>query len=334
MSRCKFFIVLIFLSVLLSSCLSYKLSTGESIKLVSGGTISPTFNSLYNTIESLVQEVRSFSTSTNSGIDYIVSLHNKLEERGIKTALVVVNTDTDIPYYSCVAIDTVDRGLCYFDIVPFDLDINLEEVVQSVFLERGRPIGFIASKFTKGNTYSWYTDYLEEFYKYYTYAEYILEYREVVESNRARLDFILSTNWRIRYLIESSPSYLVPSWYITTFNTRIDKFNNYAKLFDIELEDYNKELAKFQTLDASYPQNIYYTFEINTNNRSPTYTPPPKILPPQFLPSNLPATLSEVEQLLVSDDSYSQKSKPDRSVIKVERITEKNFIVNSIKLIW
>jgi len=103
----------------------YKLSTGEQVVLTEGGTKNPDFQTIISKISGFESIARPLIKKDSSGIDGMVLLHNKLEEADIRTALVAVNTSNDEPFKVFIAVDTSDKGLCYFNLIPQDIDGEL-----------------------------------------------------------------------------------------------------------------------------------------------------------------------------------------------------------------
>jgi hypothetical protein len=319
----------------------YNLSSGEPVVLAEGGTQNPDFQTLITQLEKFTPTVRPLITKDSSNIDGMVLLHNKLEEIGIKTALVVVNTQEGKPFETFIGVETSDKGLCYFDLVPQSLNVDSTEVIQSVFLEEGKKIGLIAAKFNSQNTYSWYEDYLAKVYQQYDWAKYLFAYKDIVQDNIQRLDSIEKTDQEIRKELEDSSNWAFVTQaqldsFTTEFNSRIERYNGYTIECNSQIQDFNNELAQYEKQDENFPSNIYYITEVYSNIR------PILVLPPAIQPEIVPITpsipcfeASCINNLFSQDDYYIQKPRPDReSIIKVDRVTDWNFVVNSIELWW
>lgn len=343
-NRHRYFLLICFLLVLfiLQGCASnnppYKLDSGEQVILANGnGSVSCSWKDLLAQVDSLLDDVLPYTKDRSSGIDSMVMLHNKLEDRGIRTALVAVNVEANEPFLACITVETTDRGLVFLTLVPQSLgegqSFNRSEYIQAVYLEKGEKIGFVEAKFALSGDYSWYLDYLDRFYAAGDFYNYLEEYNKTIEKNALRLDSIDSTNEEIRGYLDDLQYYTEQRR--IAFNRRVERYNSYIEVFDAQVEDYNFELSQAERLTNGTSEIIYAIKE------DYSYAFVPIVLLPQVIPNVIPnviphlPTAAYVDTLISSDDSYNQIPKPDRqSVEKFERITDDNFVVNDFKLWW
>ena len=174
-NRHRYLLPICFLLVLfiLQGCASnppYKLDSGEQAVLTGGsGSVACSWESLLHEVDISLDDVLPYTKEKSSGIDSMVMLHNKLENRGIRTALVAVNVETNEPFFTGIAVETTDRGLVFLTLVAQSLGISMSldrsENIQSVYLKEGEKIGFVEAKFALSGDYAWYLDYLDRFYQ-------------------------------------------------------------------------------------------------------------------------------------------------------------------------
>lgn len=156
----------------------YKLASGERIILTKGdGSVSCSYKELLDKVDSLLDSVLPHTKENSSGLDAMVMLHNGLEDIGIKTALVAINAQGNKPFYTCIAVETTDRGLVLLSVIPRSIGVrhnfDRSAYIQSVYLEKGQKIGFVEAKYAQSNSYSWYLEYLERFYAAADFGEYL-----------------------------------------------------------------------------------------------------------------------------------------------------------------
>ena len=229
-----------------SSTAPQQSSSAESENLVNNKNAGPiTWNNLLDSVEILLDDILPYIEDDDPEIDGMTMLHNKLEEKAIKTGLVSINIEYGEPLHACIAVETVDRGIVFLDLVPLSLGIEGEipedEYMQTVYLQEGKRIGFIPARLAKSTEYSWYTDYLESTYEYFDFYVYLNEFSKVIDRNSSRLDDIEATIDEIEYLLLSGPPNYT-SERERLFNDRIDRFNSYIEDFNRQVEEYMTEL--------------------------------------------------------------------------------------------
>jgi len=340
------YLLFIFLLVLfaLQGCVSnnppYKLESGEQVILANGsGSVSCSSDEFISQVDTLLDDILPYTEENSSDIDSMVMLHNKLEDRGIRTALVAVNVESNEPFFTCIAVETTDRELVFLTLVSQSLDTSMSldrsEYIQSVYLKKGEKIGFVEAKFALSGNYSWYLDYLDRWYRAADFGKYLEEYAEVIDKNSARLSKIDETNEEIRKYLEDWQYYTEERR--LEFNHRVERYNGYVKVFDVQVEDYNSLLPEVEKLADGLSEVIYGIKEDYSYPFAPLIVPHHISINTTLVPSYfaiLPGQ-SYVDQLIISDDSYSHIPKPDRqSVEKFERLSDQNFIVNDFKLWW
>ncbi|MBI4332511.1 MAG: hypothetical protein HY673_14665 [Chloroflexi bacterium] len=315
----------------------YVSDTGQKVVLTNQDFAKPTrWNDLLRVAESLLSEIIPYTKQNSSGLASNVVLHNRLEDQGIKSALVGVNAQGSKPFFACVAVETTDRGVVFVDIIPQTINakssFDRSELIQSVFLKPGNKIGFIAAKFVDSGDYSWYESYLSKVYDFYDFGIYLDEYADVVKRNRSRLDSIQETIEEIRrYMDDNTNSRNI--LFVGLFNRKIDRFNNYIARFNGQLEDYRKDVSFYKELEGKYPDSIYYVVE----TRGVVNPLPTSVLPrlSVIVPSPVAPGTLRLEMLLNSDDSYNQIPKPNRErAKKSERFADKNFRVTDFAMWW
>jgi uncharacterized protein YoxC len=335
----------------------YKLDSGEQVILTKGdGSVSCSYQELLNKVDSLLDDVLPHTKERSSGIDAMVMLHNGLEDMGIKTALIATNVQGNEPFYTCIAVETTDKGMIILDLFPQSLgtgfNIDRSEYVQAVYLQKGQKIGLVEAKYAQSNSYSWYLEYLERFYYVADFAEYLAEYESVVEKNNEGLDNISKEIDEITSDLENFKSWTF-SWtdqtanefnrLVDALNEKNERYNRNIVIFNAQVEDCNADLDSFNKLAEDVQDIIYYVKEDRTPNLPIALSPLPLFVMPPLVsvpvsPSyfNLYPSLSQInDSLLRLDDSYNQIPKPNRqSVKKFERVTDENFIVEDFKLWW
>lgn len=317
----------------------YKLDSGEQVVLTNNdNSIACSWETLLFFVNESLDDVLPYTKERSSDIDSMVMLHNKLEDAGIRTALVGVNVQDNNPFFTCVAVETSDRGLLFLTIIPQAigdrLSCNQSEFIQLVYLEKGQKIGFVEAKFALSSSYSWYLDYLTKFYQAGDSSNYLEEFSKVIDDNYMRLNAIDKTNEEIMGYLED-PEYYTEARRLA-FNHRVDRYNSYIDDFNAQIEDYNLELSQYNEL-AEGTSNVIYAIKEDYSYPFKVSIPPVNITaitPPEISSYKLP-TQSYVDELIASGDSYNQIPKPSRqSTEKFERITDDNFVVNDFKLWW
>lgn len=336
----------------------YKLDSGERVILTRGiGSVSCSYQELLNRVDSLLDYVSPHTKERSSGLDAMVMLRNGLEDMGIKTALVAINVQDNKPLYTCIAVETTDKGLVFLSLVEQSLgtrlNIDRSKYVQAVYLQKGQKIGFVEAEYAQQNRYSWYLEYLERFYHAVDFAEYLNEYENVANKNFQRLESIgqkLDAIYKDLERLRSSSFgwYQAPSdWEVYEFNRLVDMYNTKADRFDrntsvyeAQADDYNTEYNKYETLSEGLSDFIYavkeeqYPFVVPVYPMPPLYTAPDISAYLSSVPVALPS-LSSIDTQLKFDDSYYLIPKPDmQSVDPFERISEENFVVKDFKLWW
>ena len=325
----------------------------------SQGYVGIYYDDLLVTVNSFVDDISMYTRTNQSDQNAMSMLRDKLKEINIEAGLVSINSELGAPgnLDYCIAVKTTDRDTGFFTVLPGDLDlVDESERLQFVYLEKGKRVGIIPAKFSVSNSYEWYENYLEEIYDYYGYWEYLEEYSNIIDKNESRLDEIYDKNEKIRSYIESPPlmiQYLSDTEYdritrefdrlIDLANVRIDRHNDvYIVQFDDQVADFNNEISIADELSSKYPNEIFYVEEYFINLsytiKPLVFTPIPlpeyPLVTPQVFYADADSFLSALSDMINSDDSYNQISKPDRSQFKPERITDKNFIVKNFKIKW
>lgn len=320
------------------------------------------YDDLLVVVNSFVDDISMYIKTNQSDKEAMSMFRNKLKERNIETGLVSINSKLEgrgnLDY--CIAVKTIDRDIVYLTVIPSDQELADEsERLQFVYLKQGERVGIIPAKFSVSNSYDWYQTYLEETYDYFSYTEYLEEYNNIIDKNESRLDEIDNINQKIIRYIEDPPmlllEYLSDSEYdrinreldklIDLANSRLDKYNEvYLTQFNDQIADFNNELSIANELSDRYPMEIFYIEEyfINPNLypqlQLPLFTPIPlpeyPLLTPEVIYTDVDSYLSALSDMINSDDSYNQISKPDKSQFSIERITDKNFVVTSFKIRW
>lgn len=307
-------------------------------------------------VYSFLDDVSIHTAKNQSDKEAVANLRDKLIESGIEAGIVTIESRLGAVgnLDACVAIRTSDRDVVFLSIVPSDIDIETaDERLQFVYLEKGKRIGLIPAKFAVSNDYSWYEDYLAETYALFDLYEWLAEYSDVVDKNGRRLEQIDAKNEGIKDWIEGPP--LTPfydvsdvDWANREFdrltdlaNARIDRYNDYLIQFNAQVDDLNSEIAAVENIAGNYPNEIYYVEEYFTGLTIP-YRPFP-VLPPLVYPvvppispiyTSVDSFLSALAVKIAEDDSYHQIDRPDKSLFKVERWTDKNFVVTGFKVRW
>jgi len=311
--------------------------TGESVNLVNYENAGPVkWNSLLNTVEMLLDDVLPYTETNDPGIDSMTMLHNKLEERGVKTGLVSINVEEGEPIHACVAVETTDRGTVFIDLIPEPIgkekDIERDVYIQNVYIEKGKKIGFLQARYAQSCEYAWYVDYLNELYICFDYYKYVEEFAEVINKNNSRLDSIAANIDNIEYLLYQPGNYSAERENL--LNQRIDRYNRYIVEYNKQIEEFMKEVSKLEMMEENFPSFVYWVEE--TYLFPPYFAKPPDIGPFIIPPALVsPFTGENIDSLLQSDDSYEQIPAPDiNSVEKSERYHENNFVVDNYKIKW
>jgi len=236
---------------------------------------------------------------------------NKLWELNISTGLVRIQgeqtAEGNLDY--CVAVNTLDRGIVFLTVMPESLTAeDREQNLQLVYLMEGERIGLLPAKLASSNDYAWYASYLDDVYAYYDRCEYLAELSDLLDRFVQGLDNIRTT------------MLFAPQGDIDRVSSLVDEYNR-------QTVRYNELLRSIQVDENQYPESLYY-IEIeeqwtDTWGRFNVPVPPPLLSVPTLFPT--------VEQL----SSQMQKIVLlSESTCKVERVTDKNFIVNEFKIKW
>jgi hypothetical protein len=365
-SKCRLFIFVssvIFLLVITTGCAtspSYRLDSGEPIALTNGpGSVLCTYQELLNKVDSVLDNVLPYTISNSSEIDAMMELHNRLEDIGIKVAFVAINVLDNKPFYSCIAVETADKGLVYLSLVTQSMgtEYNLDRSVyiQATYLEIGEKLGFVEAKYAQSFDYSWYLEYLQRFYRSADFYKYLEKYGSVIDENSAALDKISQNLDNVydqlsRYqkwpMSRSLSDIAMFNRLADDYDIKIKRYNQNIETFNAQVNDYNSELQRGSTLAEGTSEFIYAVEEIPgltapytvtmPNITIPEWTimPAPSVVSPysSFL---LYPTLDEIQRGFSFDDTYNQIPKPDmQSVEKFERISDDNFVVTNYKLWW
>lgn len=306
-------------------------------------------------VSSLLDDASVQTRTNQSDLQAMTNLKDKLTESGIEAGL--VNIDSGLgatgTLDACVAVKTSDRDVVFLSVVPSDIGVEIEdERLQFVYLEKGKRIGLIPARFAVSNHYSWYEEYLSETYALFDLYEWLKEYSDVVDRNCTRLEQIDAKNEEIISWIENpplAPSYTVSDvdWVDMEFdrltdlaNARIDRYNGYLIQYNAQVDDLDKEIVAAEKLADNYPNEILYVEEYLTGLSIP-YQPVPTFLPtPVPIPVPVPiytsadSFLSALATKIAEDDSYHQVERPDKGMFKVERWTDKNFVVTGFEVRW
>lgn len=338
----------------------YGLDSGERVHLTKGsGSVSCSYQDLLSKVESVLDYVLPYTKAKSSGIDAMVVLHNKLEDMGINTGFVAINVRGDKPFYTCIAVETTDRGLVFFTLVPESVgkssNLDRSAYIQAVYLQKGQKIGLVEARFAQSNSYSWYQEYLERWYYVADFGEYLAEYERVVSKNKKQIlsikqsldgieDALEKARWQA--LFWSQREIAEFNRLVDAYNEKVERFNQSVWILNSQVDDYNAEVAECRKLSQKVQDVIVYVTEeslytfpkilqpitppsypiISSPPRTGTYTHPSLVYP----------SLAEIDVMIRSVDvSYHHIPKPDRqSVKKFERYTEKNFLVTDFKLWW
>jgi len=267
-----------------------------------------TYNEMLLNIYSFIGDVSSefyVNESDRSGVIYFL---DRLREMGVNGGGVDISGKMgargNLDY--CVAVNTVDRKIIFLTVLPQSIEIEDEEQrLQFVYLVKGEKIGLLPAKFAMSNDYSWYNNYLDEIYAFYDYCKYLGELGDALDRLGKSID-----NFRIMSIFSASQSD------INRANVVVAKYNEYIESYNRQIDDLQGELDK-------YPENIFYVEEYTIN--------PYGVAPIPISPITIPAPFPTVDQL---ESQMSRIVNLNRGDFKVERVTEKNFVVSGFKIRW
>lgn len=238
------------------------------------------------------------------GVEYFI---NKLKDFGIDGGIVKINSklrsNGNLDY--CVAINTIDRGVVFFTVLSNGIDVeDGKQRLQYVYLAKGEKVGLLSAQFAASNDYSWYISYLNDVYTFFDYGKYLSELKGLLDTFGKCVDRSQLMMWTASQTD------------IDAANRLIDKYNIYIDDFNDQIETYNNKLNK-------YPENLFYIEEHSSDlsGKYKLYTPVPL---PVLITGGLDQLSSQMQKIV----------NLDKDSCKVERVTEKNFVVDDYNIRW
>jgi len=277
-----------------------------------GSTVVPpatmTYNQTLSAIYPVVDDISSrffANESDEAGATYFL---DRLGELGVGGGIVDIDSKLGGKgnLDCCVAVNTIDRGVVFFTVLPTDSNIQDDgQRLQYVYLVKGEKIGLLPAKFAASSDYSWYTQYLDDVYRYYDYCEYLGRLSDLID--------------RLGNSIDSFGMYALFGSYsqsdINRANAVIAEYNDYV-------EDYNSKIDDALSRQSEYPETLFYVEE---------YTISPYVIPTIPVVPEPPYITSTADQLESQMDSIANL---DENSIHAERVTDKNFVVAGFGIKW
>jgi len=269
---------------------------------------SYTYDEAVSTIYHIVGDVCSqfrVNESDKSACNYFLG---RLSEFHIGGGIVNIDgsleAEGDLDY--CVAINTSDRGVVFFTVLPKSIDVeDIQQRLQYVYLKEGEKIGLLPAKFAMSNDYSWYERYLDDVYSHFDYGEYLLELSDLLDTCGSIID-----NTNAMWMFTSQAD-------VDRFNSLIIKYNNHVDDFNSQIYAYNS------TLDG-YPEALFYIEEYSIDPSQTFYLPPTLAIPDTVFYSGIDSLSYKLQEI----DGLDQKQ------CIVDRVTDKNFVVKNYSVRW
>lgn len=309
----------------------------------------------------LISDVLPLSSVNHSDEESMTLFRDKLVDKGVAAGLVKINSrlgaNGNLNY--CVAVNTLDRGIVFLYILPKDVKIrNEDNRLQEVYLKNGERVGLLSAKYGTSSYYTWYIEYLTDTFANWDYGEYINEFGNIVDKNKAALDKLktkieelidFADNPKISVYDSAMSQQQIDTKYkslLEEVDTRIDQYNSYKGQYNAQVEDYNAKLNSFTTESEKYPDELFYIEEnfLNPNFvKIPSFSIPTPIFftpitPVPFATINVPNTidtfLNKLQDMVNQNYSYNLLPEPNKIDFKAERFTDKNFLVDDYNIRW
>jgi hypothetical protein len=268
-----------------------------------------TYDEVVSSIYPLIGDISDQFFSNQTDKPSVIYFRNKLKESGIDGGIVKIDSELkaegNLDY--CIVVNTQDRGFVYLTIVPKSLEMEDEEQrLQFVYLMDDKKIGLLPAKFAISNDYSWYETYLDNVYTYYDEGAYLTKISDLLQTLKYGIN-------NTRTIMEWSASQSV----LDEYNNLIDDYNSY-------IDVYNEQITAYQNKLSEYPESLFFINEYSINLKSvalPSSIPLPNVSNPNPSIEELNTQMSNIKNLNKSD-------------YKVERDTDKNFMVTGFHIKW